>query len=173
MSYVDRHTHKTFAKNLLFRSKGLKRAKIAKIRFTKSLLLIIKGKLKIDVSISYIEAQLTINYYNFIKYFSIYFSVFFFFLGYTLCPLIMGALIDSACSVWQETCGETGNCWFYNIDRFSNLIHGISAFFCFLAALCIMVLYYFSNKIEDPYEDEDREYMLTNFDGTASEASDF
>lgn len=29
-------------------------------------------------------------------------------------PIIVGAIIDKACDVWQETdCGVTGSCWIY------------------------------------------------------------
>ncbi|XP_021348100.1 solute carrier organic anion transporter family member 4A1-like isoform X2 [Mizuhopecten yessoensis] len=34
-------------------------------------------------------------------------------LGTTPGPILLGAIIDSACSVWQETCGQTGSCWTY------------------------------------------------------------
>ena len=29
-------------------------------------------------------------------------------------PLILGAIIDSACRVWQEACSVEGSCWIYN-----------------------------------------------------------
>ncbi|XP_033735058.1 solute carrier organic anion transporter family member 4A1-like isoform X2 [Pecten maximus] len=34
-------------------------------------------------------------------------------LGTTPGPILLGAIIDSACSVWQESCGKTGSCWTY------------------------------------------------------------
>ncbi|XP_021367866.1 solute carrier organic anion transporter family member 4A1-like [Mizuhopecten yessoensis] len=34
-------------------------------------------------------------------------------LGTTPGPLMIGSIIDSACKVWQDVCGETGSCWIY------------------------------------------------------------
>ncbi|XP_060065618.1 solute carrier organic anion transporter family member 4A1-like [Ylistrum balloti] len=34
-------------------------------------------------------------------------------LGTTPGPLMLGYIIDSACKVWQDVCGETGSCWIY------------------------------------------------------------
>ncbi|KAH7637101.1 solute carrier organic anion transporter family member 5a1-like protein [Dermatophagoides farinae] len=33
-------------------------------------------------------------------------------------PLIFGALIDSTCLIWEKTCGKTGNCWLYDLDKY-------------------------------------------------------
>lgn len=33
-------------------------------------------------------------------------------------PLLFGAITDSACIVWEKTCGKTGNCWVYDLDKF-------------------------------------------------------
>ncbi|XP_022334492.1 solute carrier organic anion transporter family member 4A1-like isoform X2 [Crassostrea virginica] len=35
-------------------------------------------------------------------------------LGTTPGPVLLGFIIDSACTIWQEDCGETGSCWTYN-----------------------------------------------------------
>lgn len=29
-------------------------------------------------------------------------------------PMLFGSAFDAACTVWQETCGERGSCFFYN-----------------------------------------------------------
>ena len=31
----------------------------------------------------------------------------------------MGAVFDSTCMVWQETCGDRGSCWVYNSKQLS------------------------------------------------------
>lgn len=36
-----------------------------------------------------------------------------FFLGTTPGPIFLGAIIDSSCDVWQDTCGQKGSCWIY------------------------------------------------------------
>ena len=37
-----------------------------------------------------------------------------YFPGTTPGPVLLGFIIDSACTIWQEDCGETGFCWTYN-----------------------------------------------------------
>ena len=34
-------------------------------------------------------------------------------LGTTPGPIFLGAIIDSSCDVWQESCGTRGSCWIY------------------------------------------------------------
>ena len=57
-------------------------------------------------------------------------------------PIIFGAVIDDACLLWQDTCGERGSCWIY--DNFSfgwrltviSLSVKIFAFFMYILAMC-------------------------------------
>nr|XP_022328748.1 solute carrier organic anion transporter family member 4A1-like [Crassostrea virginica] len=35
-------------------------------------------------------------------------------LGTTPGPVLLGAILDSTCLVWQDKCGERGNCWIYD-----------------------------------------------------------
>ena len=37
----------------------------------------------------------------------------FLFAGTTPGPILLGSIIDSSCSVWQDNCGQTGSCWTY------------------------------------------------------------
>ena len=37
-----------------------------------------------------------------------------YFPGTTPGPVLLGFIIDSACTIWQEDCGKTGSCWTYN-----------------------------------------------------------
>ena len=37
-----------------------------------------------------------------------------FFIGTTPGPIFLGAILDSTCTVWQESCGVRGNCWVYD-----------------------------------------------------------
>ncbi|KAH3858651.1 solute carrier organic anion transporter family member 4A1-like [Dreissena polymorpha] len=34
--------------------------------------------------------------------------------GTTTGPVILGAIIDSTCTIWQDTCGTRGSCWMYD-----------------------------------------------------------
>ena len=36
------------------------------------------------------------------------------FIGTTPGPIFLGAILDSTCTVWQESCGVRGNCWVYD-----------------------------------------------------------
>lgn len=38
-------------------------------------------------------------------------------------PIIYGAVIDSTCLIWDESCGQRGNCWFYDKDRFRYMVN--------------------------------------------------
>ncbi|KDR21873.1 solute carrier organic anion transporter family member 4C1-like isoform X2 [Zootermopsis nevadensis] len=38
-------------------------------------------------------------------------------------PIVYGVLLDSACIVWGQTCGETGNCWLYDGQRLGFLLN--------------------------------------------------
>lgn len=42
-------------------------------------------------------------------------------------PIIYGAIIDSTCLIWEESCGTRGNCWFYHRDSFRYLVNVSSA----------------------------------------------
>lgn len=42
------------------------------------------------------------------------------------CPIIYGAVVDSACFVWEKTCGEHGACWLYDASTFRVSFHGIA-----------------------------------------------
>ena len=41
--------------------------------------------------------------------------------------LIVRMIIDSACIVWGQTCGEQGNCWLYDSHKLSLLLNTISS----------------------------------------------
>lgn len=42
-------------------------------------------------------------------------------------PIIYGAIIDSTCLIWEESCGTRGNCWFYHRDNFRYFVNISSA----------------------------------------------
>lgn len=45
-------------------------------------------------------------------------------------PIIYGAIIDSTCLIWDETCGTRGNCWFHHRDNFRYFVNVSSAGAC-------------------------------------------
>ncbi|XP_046573481.1 solute carrier organic anion transporter family member 4A1-like [Haliotis rubra] len=60
--------------------------------------------------------------------------------GTTPGPLMLGTIIDSACRVWQDICGQTGSCWIYEKSEMGIrifiwwiMVKGVAVFFFFLA----------------------------------------
>ncbi|XP_078039882.1 organic anion transporting polypeptide 33Ea [Augochlora pura] len=58
-------------------------------------------------------------------------------------PIIFGAIIDSTCLIWEESCGTRGNCWFHHRRNFRYLVNVTSAGFStigvlFDAAVCYL-----------------------------------
>ncbi|CAL4101153.1 unnamed protein product, partial [Meganyctiphanes norvegica] len=69
-------------------------------------------------------------------------------------PIIMGAVVDSACLVWDTSCGKEGNCWFYDSEQFRYIIHIVPSIFMFISMLGDFVVFYHSDKI-DIYGEKD------------------
>ncbi|XP_034248106.1 solute carrier organic anion transporter family member 74D isoform X2 [Thrips palmi] len=42
-------------------------------------------------------------------------------------PILFGAIIDSTCLVWDESCGRKGNCWLYDKASFRTYINATAA----------------------------------------------
>ncbi|CAL4122219.1 unnamed protein product, partial [Meganyctiphanes norvegica] len=76
-------------------------------------------------------------------------------------PIIMGAVVDSACLVWDTTCGKEGNCWFYDSEQFRYIIHIVPAIIIFISILGDFVVFYYSDQLDiygerdpdDPFDD--------------------
>jgi organic anion transporter 4A len=63
-------------------------------------------------------------------------------------PLILGALFDAACILWQEECGVRGNCWVYDNAQLSyNMISlGLPVYFIGLVLFSLAMLTYPKKK---------------------------
>lgn len=44
--------------------------------------------------------------------------------GNVPCPIVYGAVVDSACLIWKTACGEKGACWLYDSHVFRVFYHG-------------------------------------------------
>ena len=44
--------------------------------------------------------------------------------GNVPCPIVYGAVVDSACLVWETACGKQGACWLYDAGIFRMFYHG-------------------------------------------------
>ncbi|KAG8187150.1 hypothetical protein JTE90_020028 [Oedothorax gibbosus] len=68
--------------------------------------------------------------------------------------VIFGSMVDSACLVFESSCEETGNCWFYDTDKLNNILHGMSAGFSFLSVGTMYLLYTMRDRFSDMYEED-------------------
>ncbi|CAN7989036.1 unnamed protein product, partial [Ixodes hexagonus] len=69
-------------------------------------------------------------------------------------PLVYGAILDSSCLVWEESCGRRGNCWLYDNDKLRYSLHLITVVFLAVASLCYTAVIFFSGRIVNFYEDD-------------------
>ncbi|KAH8300500.1 hypothetical protein KR018_009702 [Drosophila ironensis] len=76
--------------------------------------------------------------------------------GNVPCPIIYGAVVDSACLIWKSVCGKHGACSLYDTDTFRQYFLGITAGIMFLAFLMDLVVWRKAHRIdiapEDPQE---------------------
>ncbi|XP_071533821.1 solute carrier organic anion transporter family member 74D-like [Panulirus ornatus] len=74
-------------------------------------------------------------------------------------PIVFGAIIDSACLVWDNSCGKSGNCWLYDTDKFRLIIHLVPAAFIFVSVFGDLVVFYYSRQL-DLYGEKEEDMML-------------
>ncbi|XP_076330358.1 solute carrier organic anion transporter family member 74D-like isoform X2 [Tachypleus tridentatus] len=83
----------------------------------------------------------------------IYFAIGLF--GNVPCPIIYGAVVDSACLFWEENeCGERGACRIYDPAKFRMYFHGITAAIMLGAFVVDVIVWYKSDSIQF-HDDED------------------
>ncbi|XP_064547351.1 solute carrier organic anion transporter family member 74D [Drosophila montana] len=68
--------------------------------------------------------------------------------GNVPCPIIYGAVVDSACLIWKSVCGKHGACSLYDADTFRQYFLGITAGIMFLAFLMDLVVWRKAHRIE-------------------------
>ncbi|XP_061188346.1 solute carrier organic anion transporter family member 4A1-like [Saccostrea echinata] len=83
-------------------------------------------------------------------------------LGTTPGPLILGTIIDSACQVWQNVCGDTGSCWNYEKTDM-----GVKMFIWWCLTKSLSVVFYFCAQYfykppDNSQEDEDDQKLPIN-----------
>lgn len=78
--------------------------------------------------------------------------------GNVPCPIIYGAVVDSACIHWKERCKELGACQLYDSDVFRMFFHGITSAVMLLAFIVDVVVWHkaksvsFSDDEDEPEE---------------------
>ncbi|CAL4123058.1 unnamed protein product, partial [Meganyctiphanes norvegica] len=87
-------------------------------------------------------------------------TVFMSFFAFIPAPIIMGLLIDSTCLVWNNSCGQRGNCWYYDTDQFRIAIHALPAGLILLSVVGDLVVFCYSKRMnlygDNDDEDEDQ-----------------
>ncbi|KAI8041293.1 solute carrier organic anion transporter family member 74D [Drosophila gunungcola] len=73
--------------------------------------------------------------------------------GNVPCPIIYGAVVDSACLIWKSVCGKHGACSLYDADTFRQYFLGITAGIMFLAFLMDLVVWRKAHRIDIAPED--------------------
>ncbi|XP_054713441.1 solute carrier organic anion transporter family member 74D-like [Uloborus diversus] len=72
-------------------------------------------------------------------------------------PLIYGALTDSTCLVWEESCSKTGNCWLYDSDKFRYYLHGMSMLLISIGICFDGIVFLLSDRMTNFYGEEDED----------------
>jgi len=62
-------------------------------------------------------------------------------------PLIMGAIVDSACKIWENEDG-TGNCWLYDTDQLRYYMHVFPAMMILLSTIGDLVVFMNSKNLK-------------------------
>ncbi|XP_075237613.1 solute carrier organic anion transporter family member 74D-like [Lycorma delicatula] len=67
--------------------------------------------------------------------------------GNVPCPIIYGAVVDSACLIWETACGKQGACWLYDTKIFRMYYHGITGAILLCAFLVDIIVWYKASSI--------------------------
>ena len=57
--------------------------------------------------------------------------------------------------VWKESCRTTGNCWIYDIDKFTEYLHNSAFGFMLVGAIMHLVVVLYAHRIKNMFDDED------------------
>lgn len=67
--------------------------------------------------------------------------------GNVPCPIVYGAVVDSACLVWEMACGEKGACRLYDSYVFRMFYHGITGAILLCAFFVDVIVWYKAGSI--------------------------
>ena len=85
-------------------------------------------------------------------------------------PLIFGAIADSACLIWEQSCGGTGNCWLYDTEKFRYYLHGAAFTFMTIGSIFDAFVIYFAKNMRNLYDDDEDEAPKAIEDGSGGES---
>ncbi|BES92086.1 Solute carrier organic anion transporter [Nesidiocoris tenuis] len=67
--------------------------------------------------------------------------------GNVPCPIIYGAVVDSACLIWETTCGKQGACRLYDENFFRMFYHGTTGAILLCAFFVDLIVWYKAGSI--------------------------
>ncbi|XP_046913941.2 solute carrier organic anion transporter family member 74D [Dermatophagoides farinae] len=70
-------------------------------------------------------------------------------------PLIFGTIIDSTCLIWEKSCGKTGNCWLYDIDKYRIYMHMSAFTFLMIGVILECGTICLAGRIKNLYDDNE------------------
>merc|ERR1711997_304484 len=62
-------------------------------------------------------------------------------------PIIMGAIIDKTCTLWQMECGEQSNCILYDLDLMRKYVMSFTASIMIIGVLFDVAVWYYSKDV--------------------------
>lgn len=91
--------------------------------------------------------------------------------GNVPCPIIYGAVVDSACLFWEDNCGEPGACRVYDPAKFRMVFHGVTAVIMFVAFLVDAIVWYKASSIHIHEEEEAKDVTIATAANDAASSS--
>ena len=62
-------------------------------------------------------------------------------------PILMGAIIDKTCTLWQMECGEQSNCILYDLDLMRKYVMSFTASIMVIGVLFDVAVWYYSKDV--------------------------
>ncbi|XP_008556462.2 solute carrier organic anion transporter family member 74D isoform X1 [Microplitis demolitor] len=84
-------------------------------------------------------------------------------------PIVYGFICDQSCLIWEKSCGTTGNCWYYDKDKFRYLFNITGACFTFVAVILDTCVCYLSKDLDLYGANEDKRKNFILEDTTISD----
>lgn len=63
-------------------------------------------------------------------------------------PILFGKIMDGSCKIWNEKCGERGNCLLYDRDRFRFLVNWTSVAFTSIGVFFDVLVWHHSKHLD-------------------------
>ncbi|KAK9505169.1 hypothetical protein O3M35_009279 [Rhynocoris fuscipes] len=71
-------------------------------------------------------------------------------------PILFGIIIDSTCLIWDNNCGQKGNCWLYDKTAFRININAYGALFISIGVILDAIVCYLGRDLNLYDEDEEQ-----------------